>query len=255
MNKELKRLSSLAKNNNLKLLPVMENLRKKDVYVVVDTPKKGKKFIKAVDIFNETLDDVTRKEIKKFKAGWLHNEYEIPVVVFENDKWIGAWLKTSTDASEEISIKQLKQLLAKEYLKVGDYFVDCNKYIFVLNKINEDSTINCSCLTHNTKGDLSYEDFKRYATPEEIALLEPKEIDKFAKLKEAHKNGAIIQFWCRFHQRFLDTPKNRPVWGEDELYRVKPEEEFNIPNAYIRASPSVQNQVYNLLFQSWQKQK
>ena len=48
------------------------------------------------------------------------------------------------------------------------------------------------------------------------------EEDKFAELKEAHKNGAIIQTRIARTNTWVDNP--RPTWSEVCEYRIKPEE-------------------------------
>lgn len=60
MNPGLKRLSSIADKIGGKLLPIMrtQNLTKKDVYVVVDTPKKAKKLKKLLNMFRKEASDV-----------------------------------------------------------------------------------------------------------------------------------------------------------------------------------------------------
>lgn len=55
-----------------------------------------------------------------------------------------------------------------------------------------------------------------------LPVMEVKE--QFSELKEAHKNGAIIQFYSRFFKKFIDCKDNKPVWGKDEIYRVKPDD-------------------------------
>ena len=138
-------------------------MKKKDVYVVVDTPKKAKKLMRLFDMFGE----------KTFRSNSIDNCLKGFNLTYDFELY---WFETGCFhvGKTEVSIKELRNILAKEHLKEGDCFVDCNKYVFTINKINEDDTINCSCLTHSTNGDLSYEDFIRYATEEEKSLLEPK---------------------------------------------------------------------------------
>lgn len=46
--------------------------------------------------------------------------------------------------------------------------------------------------------------------------------DKFAELKEAHRNGAVIEWFNKMHSRW-EVPANI-VWDTTAEYRVKPEE-------------------------------
>lgn len=56
-----------------------------------------------------------------------------------------------------------------------------------------------------------------------IEALKIEKEDKFAELKEAHRNGAIIQFRYGDGQ-WEDCANNAPVWGSNVEYRIKPEE-------------------------------
>lgn len=56
------------------------------------------------------------------------------------------------------------------------------------------------------------------------ATIIEKQVDKFAELKEAHRNGAIIQYKNWTTKYFLDCPDNLPKWDERTEYRIKPEE-------------------------------
>lgn len=48
--------------------------------------------------------------------------------------------------------------------------------------------------------------------------------DKFAELKEAHKNGAVIQYRYSNDEEWDNTYDNKPSWQEHCQYRIKPEE-------------------------------
>lgn len=53
-----------------------------------------------------------------------------------------------------------------------------------------------------------------------------KPVDKFAELKEAHKNGAVIQFRNKHtNNKWVDCGGNKPSWVSTTEYRIKPEEE------------------------------
>src|SRR5690606_13142276 len=54
-------------------------------------------------------------------------------------------------------------------------------------------------------------------------------IDKFAELKEAHKNGAVIQFRNEYTKyEWRDCWCNSPAWNTDFEYRIKPEEKTTL---------------------------
>lgn len=48
--------------------------------------------------------------------------------------------------------------------------------------------------------------------------------DKFAELKEAYKNGAVIEFFNILTKKWT-VLKGEPLWISDFKYRIKPEEE------------------------------
>lgn len=57
---------------------------------------------------------------------------------------------------------------------------------------------------------------------DELNELQP--VDKFAELKKAHKNGAVIQF----RNRFGVWEDCIPVWLNHLEYRIKPEEKTTL---------------------------
>lgn len=56
-------------------------------------------------------------------------------------------------------------------------------------------------------------------------------IDKFAELKEAHKNGAVIQYKNN-DGKWIDINHPEPSWSRDE-YRIKPEEKPKLVDSDI----------------------
>ena len=187
-------------------------MTKKDIYVVVDTPKKAKMLKKVLELFAEKIYSETDRRLSNGLVSIF-----FPYVEFFSLAWRGAEYTHKT----KVSVKQLRNILAKEHLKVGDYVVLKNGLIGKIIKLLENSEI-LVLDGENDKITCSIKDFKRYATPEEIALLEPKKVDKFAELKEAHKNGAVIQLkhhtggWVDLKDPQFDTTFS--------LYRIKPEE-------------------------------
>lgn len=60
---------------------------------------------------------------------------------------------------------------------------------------------------------------------DELNELQP--VDKFAELKKAHKNGAVIQFKSHF-KPFEWIDDNNPSWSTSYEYRIKPEEKTTL---------------------------
>lgn len=156
-------------------------MTKNDVYVVVDTPKKAKKLKKLLDMFGEKLNrvDVDAIKISHYNgSAKLYTEYNKSY--FNGINWT---LMDICEDKTEVSIKQLRNILAKEHLKVGDYVVLKNGLMGKIISLFGYSEM----LVWDSKNDkvtFLIEDFKRYATPEEIELLEGKkelEVGKWYK--------------------------------------------------------------------------
>lgn len=186
MKPKIKQLKQFAKNNNLKLLPVMENLTKDKVAVKVT--KNNRKHIKRTlkmfgeEFYNEEAFDYNLTESLAFmklenRKSWWDSGY-CPKTV----KWRDGATRI------EISHKQLRALLAKEHLKPGDFIV-CKigdtEYIVEFDSFKNNQILGKRYITIHKDGSLgsvldngAFDNFKRYATPEEIALLEdkPKEL-------------------------------------------------------------------------------
>lgn len=161
-------------------------MTKKDVYVVVDTPNKAKKLKELLDMFGEPMYS------RPNHRNSMHNgtvSYDGWGYGFFDGKWRGFNTKSSIHNGKEfkkVSIKELKQILAKEHLKSGDWIIakcsysDCD-YLVKVDEIRDNVIMGCFSFAPNNKwtklSDYSgvFIKFKRYATPEEIALLEPKQ--------------------------------------------------------------------------------
>lgn len=50
--------------------------------------------------------------------------------------------------------------------------------------------------------------------------------DKFAELKEAHKNGAVIQYRNRLTSGWTNCPLSEPAWDSRNEYRIDPNCEY-----------------------------
>lgn len=168
-------------------------LKKEEVYVRVSSKKKARKLKDVLDMFNQSQDDLTFYELKSFEAGWLNNQKETPVLVFNDEIWIGGWLSYNENKTK-VSLKELRNILAMEYLKEGDVVVCRNKKTSVQHIFEIDS-ISLDCFgylsRHSNKDGFSINDgywsipsFIRYATEEEKKLLKPQEsvIDKAISL-------------------------------------------------------------------------
>lgn len=89
-------------------------MTKKDVYVVVDTPKKAKKLKKVLDMFGEKLNRVDVDAIKMSHyngSAKLYTEYNKSY--FNGVNWT---LMDICEDKTKVSIKQLRNILAKEHL-------------------------------------------------------------------------------------------------------------------------------------------
>lgn len=152
----------------------MENLTKENVFIRVDTKKKARKLKKVLDMFGEDVVKHILKWTKAFNYVYYNGESE---------EWGGAM--TSFLDSTEVTIKQLKQILAKEKEPSRD--LEVGKWASVVEQ------------------------------------------DKFAELKEAHKNGAVIQFKnSNTNYEWVGCLHNKPSWDIDNEYRIKPEEKPQI---------------------------
>lgn len=156
------------------LSAMKKELTKGDVYVVVDTPKKAKKLKKVLDMFGERIYDVDRIAIDNgsYHTGTvaLYDDYDKIYIV--DDEW---YIYSHTPSGRtKVSIKELRNILAKEHLKKGDYVVLSNGLIGKIIKPVAKSEI-LVLDNENDNVTCSIEDFKRYATHEEIALLDPQQ--------------------------------------------------------------------------------
>ena len=174
----------------------MENLTKEQIAVKV-TKKNARKILGILDMFGEEVLYSARERLLTSNP---INKY--PLIVFDGDceKWSGDVKKRS-----RIIIKpnQLRTILAKEHLKVGDVVVCKNKEVGVTDifEVTDklDEIVNYESRYSNEDGfkyesgvwDISH--FQRYATEEEKALLEPrpqhKELEKGCWYKVPNWDG------------------------------------------------------------------
>jgi len=177
-------------------------LKKEEVYVEARTKKQAKKLKKVLEMFGESKCKVTFKDFEDFTAGWITNKKETTCVVFFFKKWIGSWVNFHNGLTQ-VSIKELRNILAVEHLKEGDFVVygingSDSKYIVEFEKFNGDHLFGKRYVTLYSSGGNSdvmkggaFTNFIRYATEEEKELLNPKpkelEVGKWYK----HTSGSI----------------------------------------------------------------
>mgnify|MGYP000993593137 CR=1 FL=1 len=114
------------------------------------------------------------------------------------------WAKIKTKWKAQIHINK-----KNTYLGLFDSEIDAAK------KYDE--------IAYSLYGDFAKLNFIRYATEEEKDLLEPKKYNKFAELKEAHRNGAVIEFRSKYTNFEWEVTLD-PAWGDFSEYRIKTEE-------------------------------
>ena len=177
----------------------MENLTKEQIAVKV-TKKNARKILGILDMFGEVVSNEVRKYLE-------HAEYDMFIMYSDAIK---IWF-TSSESRVEIALSrariikpnQLRTILAKEHLKVGDVVVCKNKEVGVTDifEVTDklDEIVNYESRYSNEDGfkyesgvwDISH--FQRYATEEEKALLEPrpqhKELEKGCWYKVPNWDG------------------------------------------------------------------
>lgn len=156
--------------------------KKNEVFVRINTPKKAKKVKKVLDMFGE---ETYEKTYERLANGLVSSEY--PLINF-NYEWVGDTGYIKNDKTE-VSIKELRNILAIEHLKEGDVVVTktgSEKIIAVYDyACKSDLTLFqakrwvrvSDGFKWNNEG--CFNTFLRYATEEEKALLndEPKSIE------------------------------------------------------------------------------
>lgn len=232
-------------------------LTKGDVYVVIDTPKKAKKLKKLLDMFGErTYSNYSIQDC-------LDNNKNVIGFEKEDNAFMSSYVDQFDNFREKVSIKELRNILAKEHLREGDYVVCEDNFICRIDKIE-----NCGIYFSNPfvgVYDISY--FKRYATPEEIALLEtkPKELEIGKWYKKVNKKGEVFIFnhqkngksygwfkgrwvdndWltdCFFDYILLDTKEVESALIEDAKRR------YRVGDKLIKLSCHEDNSIGNRLF-------
>lgn len=197
-------------------------MKKTDVYVVVDTPKKAKKLKEVLDMFGEKYGGRTF-ELLENKDG--DKVYFNMCSEWNTDTVSEIHLKRS-----KVSIKELRNILAREYLKEGDVVIlkDQGNYLIceferMATKAFDGQFVSRKfCNLDGSELELDggiHEYFIRYATEEEKALLEPKkelEVGKWylidcegyysptAKNAVVYDNGEDYSYGFDFEGKFIN---------------------------------------------------
>lgn len=174
-------------------------LKKEEVYVRVSSEKKARKLKELLEMFGEPKDILTFEGFNVLETPWFINNECSPCVVFYENEWIGSCSEFEIGLIR-VSLKELRNILAKDKLKEGDIVVcKCsgygNEYIvkfdkFVGNNIEGRYLHDFHNGIRLTKETGHFDNFIRYATEEEKALLETKkelEVGKWYK----HPNGSV----------------------------------------------------------------
>lgn len=139
---------------------------KNEVYVKVDTPKKAKKLKKTLDMFGEP-----------HTGSAIGNIHYNGAKIFD-DTWCAIIIEKELENETEVSIKELKNILAVEHLKEGDVALfECDgqrllgKFVEYCDEFRFEVT---DLITNNAYKEGCFDNFIRYATEEEKQLLNPK---------------------------------------------------------------------------------
>lgn len=147
---------------------------KQDVFVRVDTEKKARKLKKLLDMMGEKVCPLVFEDI-------FYDKYVSMGFTFK-DEWHSKTEKW--EGKTEVTIKELKAILAKEKLKVGDYFIGdldgySQEYLVKFERFRKNHIEGCYSYKQEdgsyeelTKNTGYFDNFKRYATKEEIEKFE-----------------------------------------------------------------------------------
>lgn len=228
--------------------------KKNEVYVCVDTPKKAKKLKKVLDMFGEEFSTTDGNAIKTGAyegSGKLYTEFN--KAYFTGYNWT---LMPTCNGRFAVSIKELRNILAKEHLKEGDVVVVKNsngKWILKLtgNNIEEfehsiSLEFGTNCLCHF---DWTIENGKliRYATEEEKELLRVKSLQSQAKevLKPVKKELDVGKWYKSWNDSYngydlsyytgtgTDYGFHYSVYWFSEQYWIK----NTMPSEWVEATP------------------
>lgn len=156
-------------------------LKKNEVFVRVSSKKKAQKLKELLDMFGEPILDSTNKRLEKGIVS-----YEYPFVQYGGSDWSGLVDGEVVKSKVKVSISELRNILAVEHLKEGDFIVAKNgEYSFVgifkcfdkgLFFVSNWRYLGKDEFFSNEPNDSGHlQNFLRYATEEERQLLYPVE--------------------------------------------------------------------------------
>lgn len=214
---------------------------KNEIYVVVDTPKKAKKLQKVLDMFGE----------KTYKE--LQLELNVAIHFWNNNSWAFCIDDYYPEGKQKVSIKELRNILAVEHLKEGDFVVCGIGHIEYVTKYkrfdgNHFESIDYNMIGGSGKnhGSGCFDNFIRYATEEERSLLEPKEekkeleVGKWYKANNAlfnHQNGFNSYGFSRGSWTYCNWRTKREDWINDVVLATAEE----VKQALIKEAEKLYN--------------
>lgn len=179
-------------------------MKKEEVFVLIDSKKVAKKLSKVLAMFNEkvfTNPDHLNEDNNGKSEHWRYG--------FSIGMWQGKNLNSSHYRNiehKEVSVSELKKILAMEHLKKGDVVV-CElgneKWIVEFSHFDTVEPFKLISFKWNYKGDTAesvrggyFDKFIRYATEEEKQLLNPvkKEDEKHTGSFESLRKCDIVDF-------------------------------------------------------------
>lgn len=132
------------------------------------TRKNCKKVLGILEMFGEPIGPVSRKELEDEIIDKFHT------IALVGDTWCKC---TIAPRSTYVNPRELRNILAKEHLKEGDICVFKQRgkeHIYRVDKIGDGNYPYIHNEKHNVA--ICFDNFLRYATDEEKALLEPKKV-------------------------------------------------------------------------------
>ena len=136
-----------------------------------------------------------------------------------NGNWFNEWDTVVHQLCIEATPQEVENALieeAKRRYKVGDkIFLDGENRILDMNLFQYLPKSNSFYISLTTKGKSG----RVFNNGQWATIIEQ---DKFAKLKEAHRNGAVIQHYNVCLEEWADV--QNPMFNENAHYRIKPEE-------------------------------
>ena len=151
--------------------------------------------------------------------GFISGEWNYLSHLFSNTEHEESLVEATPQEVEEALVKEAK----RRGLLHGVRFIspNCENWGFKVtsNDFHFDSVNNTLSFTQDLGGTVFLFIHGHWAEP----IIEQ---DKFAELKEAHRNGAVIEYFCIFRKKWEIA--TTPCWDTDTEYRIKPEEEPNV---------------------------